>query len=1179
MEPKQNHPRGQRREGQTLIEFAITLPILLVLIFGIVEFGRIFQAWISIQNSAREAARYASTGAYLNEFDAFINPDSLRSGEDDSDSIVPCVSSGSPGLPRNIYSPIFGDTGSYLVEVHENAFAATAGERIFNTWWGKDCEPQGTDLQGGFSGAGRDQALRTDLVRIPSVYKTAMDAIGGLQTDVIPIEQMYAGTAAEAEQRLWNFLRSTWNPVFPQFDPPCAGNATNLLLPDTNTDSMTMGFGDGYIGSPVPGGPGFNGYTSQCDPGTNRAPAEYLRGYVSVMMCSSRLIDDRIDGDYDAYLQLGAPPPEENEPEQSENYRRFITVYDPVETRDDLLATFPDKAAEINALMDPLLNEGEDLYNPYTDMPTCFSNMKPEAGGQGLNNAGVRWLDAGGPRDRVDVAVSFYHPLITPLGLAQFIPMHARRSAFVESFRTVTGQVASAQDGGNATGNQTGGGIEETDEPTEEVTEEPTPSFTPSPTDVPPTEISPTAKPFDCSLITFEIVDTSQEGDDRFISFQPGQVVFVIRNENDVPAVFRRVDFHWSRPAYDADSSVLPVPNAPGFAIDRMTVDGGTLWDGNDSGPETDTDQDVGFATDVIRQIEPGETSTFAVTYTNAPSNILSDDIPRSSFSGTNFYFSEEGSTGVVDCTDLEFTSDNDEVPNDPDRVIDPPVDCVSGSIEFGAAANAFQESGWVQFFVTNRRDIPAPIRGFQIQWGAWEDRAESGEVLLEGVYLGGGTPLEGTPLWQTTGGGVGITSTTSNEGTLTDPNIYDPVTPADGQTFNNPLGIIPANTTVNLWLDFNGNNLQTGGRDFLLSDFTFWEYDENNDSFNYSEENSTRIIIGCDPNGDGNNGTGGDTNTGTTGIINEPPPQPTFDPSNDPPKAQADVYSGINPNQNFTVGANNGVLVNDTDCQDDTPARGTSGGGVDGQFPICSDQNNNGSLDPNEITNNGDNIRVSSCLNGCEATGDGLTVPLDLDPDGNIELDLLNSDGQLDVDDICEATSPISVSYNYSIEDAREGQASARVTFNINNPSNPNQRPERRNREQVYGPITGGESVSGDLDNHLVDPDGDNLTFAFDALQNNDLGFPNSAINLNNNNGTWTFTADRQYTDRIPEGETERLFFKFTADDGQGICSDEDNRITILVEGTGDRNDPTAVPTNTPLPDEGGNPDLGGSG
>ena len=47
--------RARPHRGQTLVEFALTLPILLLLLFGIIEFGRIFQAWVTLQNAARTA--------------------------------------------------------------------------------------------------------------------------------------------------------------------------------------------------------------------------------------------------------------------------------------------------------------------------------------------------------------------------------------------------------------------------------------------------------------------------------------------------------------------------------------------------------------------------------------------------------------------------------------------------------------------------------------------------------------------------------------------------------------------------------------------------------------------------------------------------------------------------------------------------------------------------------------------------------------------------------------------------------------------------------------------------------------------------------------------------------------------------------------------------------------------
>ncbi|RLC54637.1 MAG: hypothetical protein DRI80_19030, partial [Chloroflexota bacterium] len=52
-----------RIRGQGMVEFALVLPVLLLLLFGLVEFGRIFHAWLTLEYAARQAARYAASGA------------------------------------------------------------------------------------------------------------------------------------------------------------------------------------------------------------------------------------------------------------------------------------------------------------------------------------------------------------------------------------------------------------------------------------------------------------------------------------------------------------------------------------------------------------------------------------------------------------------------------------------------------------------------------------------------------------------------------------------------------------------------------------------------------------------------------------------------------------------------------------------------------------------------------------------------------------------------------------------------------------------------------------------------------------------------------------------------------------------------------------------------------------
>jgi hypothetical protein len=48
--------RSEHPGGQTLAEFALVLPILLVVLLGVADFGRVFAASISTEASARNAA-------------------------------------------------------------------------------------------------------------------------------------------------------------------------------------------------------------------------------------------------------------------------------------------------------------------------------------------------------------------------------------------------------------------------------------------------------------------------------------------------------------------------------------------------------------------------------------------------------------------------------------------------------------------------------------------------------------------------------------------------------------------------------------------------------------------------------------------------------------------------------------------------------------------------------------------------------------------------------------------------------------------------------------------------------------------------------------------------------------------------------------------------------------------
>lgn len=59
MQPARRSPRARRRSGTALVETALVLPVCLLFIFGIMEYGRYLMMMHLTNNAAREGARYA----------------------------------------------------------------------------------------------------------------------------------------------------------------------------------------------------------------------------------------------------------------------------------------------------------------------------------------------------------------------------------------------------------------------------------------------------------------------------------------------------------------------------------------------------------------------------------------------------------------------------------------------------------------------------------------------------------------------------------------------------------------------------------------------------------------------------------------------------------------------------------------------------------------------------------------------------------------------------------------------------------------------------------------------------------------------------------------------------------------------------------------------------------------
>jgi Flp pilus assembly protein TadG len=67
---KRFQPRNER--GQTMTEFAIVLPILALLLFGVIQFGITFNNYITLTDAVRAGARKGAVGRHLSNPQASV---------------------------------------------------------------------------------------------------------------------------------------------------------------------------------------------------------------------------------------------------------------------------------------------------------------------------------------------------------------------------------------------------------------------------------------------------------------------------------------------------------------------------------------------------------------------------------------------------------------------------------------------------------------------------------------------------------------------------------------------------------------------------------------------------------------------------------------------------------------------------------------------------------------------------------------------------------------------------------------------------------------------------------------------------------------------------------------------------------------------------------------------------
>ncbi len=89
--------RKNGEKGQALAEFALLIPIFLILLFAIVDFGMGFHSWITVTNSAREGARLGAVAATEEKIIKRVKDTSDLPNEDINMTVTVTNAQGQPG--------------------------------------------------------------------------------------------------------------------------------------------------------------------------------------------------------------------------------------------------------------------------------------------------------------------------------------------------------------------------------------------------------------------------------------------------------------------------------------------------------------------------------------------------------------------------------------------------------------------------------------------------------------------------------------------------------------------------------------------------------------------------------------------------------------------------------------------------------------------------------------------------------------------------------------------------------------------------------------------------------------------------------------------------------------------------------------------------------------------------
>ena len=100
--------RMKNEQGQTMTEFALVLPILIVLLFGIIQFGIAFNNYVTLTDAVRAGARKAAVSRSLSDpagtCKAAVLAAAVNLNQADLQTNLSCTSPWTPGSDVRVYA-------------------------------------------------------------------------------------------------------------------------------------------------------------------------------------------------------------------------------------------------------------------------------------------------------------------------------------------------------------------------------------------------------------------------------------------------------------------------------------------------------------------------------------------------------------------------------------------------------------------------------------------------------------------------------------------------------------------------------------------------------------------------------------------------------------------------------------------------------------------------------------------------------------------------------------------------------------------------------------------------------------------------------------------------------------------------------------------------------------------